>query len=274
MIQLGVHPDRVGRALDEQQPPLTGLLRRQQYAQQLPSMPSPTIRIFHQTIYATLTGIHGCSQRPRLYTQLQATTTPFCLELLCFATRSVSGLSFVRDIAESIPLPAEDKLNLITRKPNQKELDRRTAEVLAKSAIYNDPSDDIYSTKRYVNSGLPVSPMVAPHRDQSSDVSLNRQSQGGYKLKRPTHARRKVFIDAAFNSSNFASTGAGLTSGLGVLKAQSYYIDRNKKGDLQGSRPTLFKGDTHTIPKFAIFSTKQTTKRHFLAPRVGAKGVF
>ena len=205
-------------------------------------------------------------------------------------SRSVSGLSFVRDIAESIPLPADGQLNLVTRKPNQNELHRRTTVALAASALYNNDPNNMTTTfsaasgDNGINSSisscsgtlsrtmsLPVSPMVAPRRDVSSGVIGDHRSRDGYTLKTPAHARKKVFIDAAFNSSNFASTGAGLTSGLGVLKAQSYFTDKNRPF---GDRPNLFKGDTHTVPLFACFSTKQTMKRHFLAPRVGSKGVF
>ena len=206
-------------------------------------------------------------------------------------SRSVSGLSFVRDVAESIPLPADGQLNLVTRKPNQNELHRRTTAALAASTLYNNDPNNLTGTfpassgeslsSCSSNSGaggtlartmsLPVSPMVAPRRGVSSAVIGKHQSRDGYALKMPEHARKKVFIDAAFNSSNFASTGAGLTSGMGVLKAQSYFTDKNRPF---GDRPNLFKGDTHTVPLFTCFSTKQTMKRHFLAPRVGSKGVF
>ena len=194
-------------------------------------------------------------------------------------SRSASGLSFVRDIAESIPLPADGQLNLITRKPNQSELDRRTQEALAQSSQFSytkssaalgsglGGSNDSVSRSDTVN-GPPISPMIAPASKLSSAEIGNHR--GAHTLQRPAHARRKVFIDAAFNSSNFASSGIGLTSELGVLKAQSFFVDKNRPF---GDRPNLFKGESHSYPKFAIFSTKQTMKRHFLPPRVGSKDI-
>jgi hypothetical protein len=161
---------------------------------------------------------------------------------------SASGLSFIRDVAESIPLPSRDKPNLITRP------EKRPRAV-----------DPLASYKRAMT--IPTSPMIAPRPQQSGGAAAASGGGSGYHaVGRPVHGRRKVFIDAAFNASNNMSTGLGMSSGMGVLKAQSFYTDKNRPF---GGGPTLFRGESHSVPKFTNYSTKQTTRRAFLVGKIG-----
>jgi hypothetical protein len=164
---------------------------------------------------------------------------------------SASGLSFIRDIAESIPLPKSGAPNLITRRQKRPR------------------AVDPLETYRLA---IPTSPMLTSqtntHTTSSSVNGAGSSSRGYQSVGRPEHARRKVFIDAAFNASNFGSTGCGMASGMGVLKAQSFYVDKNRPF---GDGPVLFRGEAHSVPKFTNFSTKQTMRRTFLSPPVGRK---
>ena len=185
---------------------------------------------------------------------------------------SASGLSFIRDIAESIPLPSSDQKNLITRP------EKRPKAV--------DPLESYNRAKTMMITTTTTSPMRIASLDAASQqleggaVTLEGEGGGGGRdvraetgggsgygsVGRPEHGRRKVFIDAAFNASNNMSTGLGMASGMGVLKAQSFYTDKNRPF---GGGPTLFRGESHSVPKFTNYSTKQTMRRAFLVGKIG-----
>jgi len=195
---------------------------------------------------------------------------------------SASGLSFIRDIAEAIPLPSSDKPNYITRS-------HKRPPALNAIETYKQAANDMLTMASSSSSTLPMSTnditvnkLREQERQEGTYLGISKTSSGvigsgsnssggssslGYQqVGRPEHARRKVFIDAAFNASNFSSTGLGMQSGMGVLKAQSFYTDKNRPF---GDGPKVFKGECHSVPKFTNFSTKQTMRRTFLSPTNG-----
>ena len=172
---------------------------------------------------------------------------------------SASGLSFIRDIAESIPLPSFNQPNLITRRP---QVPKRV-----------DPYQIYQQSLKMKQTTVPTSPLLTPNHPTTNSnygsVGLDASgttSKGYQQIGRPEHGRRKVFIDAAFNASNNASTGMGMSSGMGVLKAQSFYTDKNRP--FNGPKIHI-----HKIPKFTNYSTKQTQRRAFLSPTIGRKTI-
>lgn len=133
---------------------------------------------------------------------------------------SVSGISFVHDVAKSIPLPKPGQPNPLCHPPKKPQL-------------------------RNFISPIKTSPAASNDKIQPSPAA-----GGIYALQRPAHGRSRVFIDAAFNASNF---GCSQRSQLGVLNAQSFHTSKVRPF---GSQPSLFKGNAHSIPKFSIWNTK------------------
>lgn len=174
---------------------------------------------------------------------------------------SASGLSFIRDIAETIPLPSSNKPNLITRR--HKRPTRMDPLLVHSTAAADAAAVAATAKKTSFSLTIPTSPIIKTTNGKYG-AGHTSTSKGYQTVGRPEHARRKVFIDAAFNASNFASTGVGMASGLGVLKAQSFYTDKNRPFN----GPKIFFQKT---PKFTEFSTKQTMRRGFLTPPVGRK---